>query len=71
MEESRDFDVFFGVFFFWHLEEKKKCREELGKEQILEKMCVPWSNGCLGLFIALGVFFKAASIVGPSASNHL
>ena len=62
---------FLGCFFFGIWKRKKKCREELGKEQILEKMCVPWSNGCLGLFIALGVFFKAASIVGPSASNHL
>ena len=71
MEESRDFDVFFGVFFFLAFGREKKCREELGKEQILEKMCVPWFDGCLGLFIAPGVLFEATSIVGPPASNHL
>ena len=42
-EESRDFDVFSGVFLgiFLVFGREKKCREELGREKISEKMCVP------------------------------
>ena len=77
-EESRDFDVFFGVFLgiFLVFGREKKCREELDREKISEKMCVPWSVGCLGLFIASGTKIEAKAIVGtlaaiqgPPASN--
>ena len=48
---------------------ERKCREELGKEQISEKCVSTQSDGCLGLFIALSAIFKATAIVGPPASN--
>ena len=60
---------FFGVFLgVW---KREKCREELGREQILEKCVSSKSDGCLGLFIDPSAFFKAAAIQGPLASKLL
>ena len=56
------FLVFLGIFLVFGRE--KKCREELGREKISEKMCVPWSMGCLGLFIASSTKIEAKAIVG-------
>ena len=47
-EESRDFDVFFGVFLglFLVFRRERKRREELGREQISKKKCVSPGLGC-------------------------
>ena len=54
-EESRGFDVFFGCFVCdfgnW---KREKCVEKLGREKKFRKnVFLPWSEGCLELFIAL------------------
>ena len=69
-KESRDFDVFFGVFLgvFWCLGERKKQREQLGKRQISDKCVSSLSGACLGLFIALDAKIEVAAIVRPLAS---
>ena len=43
---------------------EKKRVERLGSRQISEKMCVLLSDGCLGLFIALGHFSRWQPIMG-------
>ena len=49
-EESRDFDVFSGVFlgFFLVFGREEKSREELGREQISEKCGSPGLMGAWG-----------------------
>ena len=69
-EESRNFDVCFGCFLVFG-REKNKCVERLGKMRISKKSVSSLSVGCLGLFIALGAFFEAATLQGPSASKGL
>ena len=67
-EESRDFDVFFWSFFGPFLvfgRERKKRREELGREQILEK-CVSLSLiGAWAYCRAVGGHSRAASVKPP------
>ena len=60
--QSRNFDVFLGVFFVFGRE--KKCRESLGRREISEKCLPSLSGACLGLFIAPGVKIEAVAIVG-------
>ena len=64
-EESRDFDVF-----FWCMEEIKNI-ESSWAEGKFQKNVSSLSDGCLGLFIALGTKFKAAALVGSLESNLL
>ena len=45
-EESRDFDVFLGIFLVFGREEKRVKR--LGRRQISEKVCSPWFRGAWG-----------------------
>ena len=54
-EESRDFDVFFGVFlgFFWHLGERKNV-ESSGQKANFRKMCVLPIWGMLGAIYSPG-----------------
>ena len=50
-KESRDFDVFLGVFLVFGRE--RKCREKLGRRENFRKMCVSiW--GVLGAIYSLG-----------------
>ena len=66
MQESRNFDVFFGVFLVFGGE--KKRRKRLGRREILEICLSSLSGVCLGLFIAAGAKIKAAAIVRSLAA---
>ena len=62
-----------GVFSVW--KRKKTCREagekgefQRGKKKKKKKKSFLFV-GCLGLFIALGVFFEVAALQGPPASK--
>ena len=69
MQESRNFDVFFGMFLggFLVFGREKKRRERLGRREISEKCMSSLSGACLGLFIAPGTKIEAVAIVRPLA----
>jgi len=71
MKESRNFDVFFGVFLVFGRERKR--REKLGQRENFrgKKKVSSLFGACLGLFIALGAKIEATAIVRPPASNPL
>ena len=51
-EESRDFDVFFGVFLVFGRERKR--REKLGQRENFRKMCALPIRGLPGAIYSLG-----------------
>ena len=61
-KESRDFNVFLGV---WKRE--KNVERSWTEGQISKKCLSSRSDGCLGLFIAPGAKFKAVALQGPLA----
>ena len=59
-KESRDFDVFLGVFLVFGRE--RKCREKLGRRENFRKMCLLRSGGpptsILSNWVELDIFEK-------------
>ena len=66
-EESRDFDVFFGVFLglFLVFRRERKRREELGREQISKKNVCPPVWGVPGSIYTPEHENRGAAIRGP------
>ena len=65
-EESRGFDVFFKVLFvcFLCLEEGKNLWNNQAESKIQENVVFFWSEGCLGLFIALARTLRRRPLKG-------
>ena len=72
MQESRRFDVFLWSV-FGCLEEGKSVESNWAERKFQKNVYPPMFDGCLGLFIALGVKIEVSSVAfqGLPASNGL
>jgi len=67
-EESRNFDLFFWVFFgVW--KRGKTSRDAVQQANFRSKKWPLRSKGCLGLFIAPSIIFEATALGGPPTSK--
>ena len=69
MEESRDFDVFFGVFFFWHLEERKNVERNWEKSKFQKKCVSPGLMGAWGYLQPQVCFSRQRALQGLRPQN--